>query len=467
MSPSLRARASTPVDLAGLAVFRVMFGAVMLVDALRYLLAGWVDGHFVEPAVRFTYYGFHWVEPLPRTGMIAVFVGIMLASAAVAVGAAYRVAAWLLVLGHAYVFLLAASHYLNHAYLLGVIALLMACMPAARGLSVDAWRRPGWRRAWTPAWAPWLLRVQLSIVYVYGGLAKVNADWLAGEPVRGWLWQRAQSAPAWMAELLRSEAVVGLVVQGGLWFDLLVAPALWWRRTRVLAVLASLGFHLGNAWLFHIGVFPWFMLLATTLFFEPGWPRRVPGVGRLVDAWLPATPPQQPAALEPSATASRWVPWACGAWIVVQGLVPLRHHLYPGDVAWTEEGHYFAWRMKLRTKSGSARFIVHAPATGQSWVVDPADELTQWQVRKMVAKPDLVLQYAHHLAERWQAERGLEVEVRAQVHVSLNRRARRPLVDPEVDLARVRASLLPAPWILPGPTEPVPRSLKATPASAP
>lgn len=446
----LRARACAPVDGAGLFAFRAMFGAIMLLDALPYLVAGWLDAHFLEPAVRFSYPGFEWVEPLPRAGMVVVFVALALASVAVAVGAAYRTAAWMLCLLHAYVFLLEASRYLNHGYLLGLLALLLACMPAARGLSVDAWRRGGERRSDVPAWAPWLLRVQLSIVYVYGGLAKLDADWLAGEPVRGFVRQRARDAPAWLGELLRSEAAVALVVHGGLWFDLLVAPALWWRRTRGLAVLASLGFHLGNAWLFELGVFPWLMLLATTLLFAPSWPRRLPGVGRTLDAWLgPVSPERRP-------TACRGVLAAGAAWLAVQTLVPLRHHLYPGDVSWTEQGHMFAWRMKLRTKSGAARFIVHAPGTGGSWVIDPADELTPWQVSRMVGTPELVRQYAHHLARRWRDERGLEVEVRAQVLVSLNRRPRRPLIDPEVDLARVPPSLWPAPWILPGPTEPVP-----------
>jgi len=35
-------------------------------------------------------------------------------------------------------------------------------------------------------------------------------------------------------------------------------------------------------------------------------------------------------------------------------LVPLRHLLYPGYVSWNEQGHRFAWQMKLRDKEGFA-----------------------------------------------------------------------------------------------------------------
>ncbi len=447
----VRARAFAPVDIAGLIVFRVMFGAVLLVEFIRYCIAGWVDSHYVTPTFLFKYQGLGWVEPLPRVGMWLVFGVMMIACVAVVVGAAYRVAMMVLVVGQAYTFSLAATYYLNHAYLLIIIALLMVFVPADSGLSVEAWRRPARRRGWAPAWTRWLLLGQLMVVYTYGGIAKINPDWLAGEPVRGWLRGAATRAPAGLASWISSESAVQLMAQGGLWFDLLVCPALLWRRTRWLAVTASLGFHLTNAYLFHIGVFPWFMLLATTLFFEPDWPRRLPWVGRWIDARLGPIP----AATDPVVAPGhpRRVLAMLLGWAVFQLAMPLRHHLYPGDVAWTEEGHYYAWRMKLRSKFGSARYVVRAPATGESWVVDPAAELSKWQVRKMVAKPQLIVQYAHHLARRWQAERGLLVEVRAQVQVSLNKRPRHALVDPTVDLAAVKLSLWPATWILPAPTE--------------
>ena len=462
-------RAFAPVDIAGLAVFRVLFGAVMLVDFVRYWIAGWIDSHFITPAFLFTYFGFEWVQPLPRPGMYAVFAVLMLASVAVSLGLTYRLAIGLLFIGHTYIYLLSATHYLNHAYLLSVVILLMACIPAGRGLSIDGWRgRRG--RAWAPAWSQWLLRVQLGIVYVFGGIAKINPDWAAGEPVRGWLRSRANTTPELVSELLRSEAVTGLVVYGGLWFDLLIAPALWWRRTRWLAVLVSVGFHLSNAYLFSIGVFPWFMLAATTLFLEPDWPRRIPWLGRWIDRALGPVPKTSPteadgAGVAPSdgSTAAsesprhpRWILGLLAGWLLLQVVLPLRHHLYPGNVAWTEEGHYYAWRMKLRTKSGAARFVVTDPVNGDSWVVDPRDELTKRQTRKMIGKPQLLAQYARHLAGRWREEHGVEVEVRVQVQVSLNRRPRQQLVDPTVDLAAYEPSLWPAPWIMPGPTSPVP-----------
>jgi hypothetical protein len=125
----------------------------------------------------------------------------------------------------------------------------------------------------------------------------------------------------------------------------------------------------------------------------------------------------------------------------------LRHLLYPGDVAWTEEGHRFSWRMKLRDKSGSVQLRVRDSVTGKEWI-DSLDELTKRQRRKMATHPDMLLQYAHHLARRHAAE-GRTVEVYAAAEVSLNGREQQLLVDPGVDLSKEPRNLWPASWILP------------------
>ena len=57
---------------------------------------------------------------------------------------------------------------------------------------------------------------------------------------------------------------------GGLIFDLAIVPALLWRRTRLVGYFLALTFHLANSLLWNIGIFPWFMVGATLLFFPAG-----------------------------------------------------------------------------------------------------------------------------------------------------------------------------------------------------
>jgi vitamin K-dependent gamma-carboxylase len=137
-------------------------------------------------------------------------------------------------------------------------------------------------------------------------------------------------------------------------------------------------------------------------------------------------------------------------WIGIQILVPLRYLLYPGNVSWTEEGHRFAWMMKLRDKDALARFTVRDPASGREWRVSPERYLMRHQVGEMESRPDMILQFAHHLARVWAEERQIaNVEVRARVCASLNGRPPELLIDPQRDLAKVERNLRHADWILP------------------
>lgn len=300
-----------------------------------------------------------------------------------------------------------------------------------------------------PRWGRAFLLAQLTIVYIHGGLAKLNIDWLGyQQPIRVWMKGSAKRVPPMFSELVASEPFTQFVTYGGLLFDLFIGPALLWRKTRPFAVIAAAGFHISNMHMFSIGVFPWFMLAATTLFFEPDWPTRVPGLGKY---WARALE----WFVRASARAPVSGPWRqrivglVVAWLVVQALVPFRHHFYPGDVAWNEDGHLCSWRMKLRSKKGSVKYRVVDKATGRSWIVDPASDLSKRQARKIRGKPELIRQYAHVLVKRYREEEGREVEVYAEAFASLNYRKAQRFIDPKVDLGQIPASYGPYRWVLP------------------
>ena len=133
----LRRKLFDPVDVAGLAIFRIAFGALMCWDACRYVMLGWVSTHYIQPELNLKFVGFHWVGTLPGPLMYAVF-GVMVASsAAICIGAHYRLSCLLFFLSHTYVFLVAAEYYLNHAYLISTVAFLLAAHPLLHG-----WQRP-------------------------------------------------------------------------------------------------------------------------------------------------------------------------------------------------------------------------------------------------------------------------------------------------------------------------------------
>lgn len=445
----LRRRLFDPVDVAGLVVFRIAFGALMCWDACRYVLLGWVSTHYIQPELNLKFVGFHWVGTLPGPLMYAVF-GVMVASsAAICIGAHYRLSCILFFLSHTYVFLVAAEYYLNHAYLISTVAFLLTFVPAHLALSIDVTRVEGLHRKRVPRWAYVLPMAMMTLVYVYGSIAKMNPDWLAGEPVRHWIAGRADTAIEPVAAFLRSELAVMLVSINGILFDLLVVPMLLYKRTRMLAVGLSITFHLTNHYLFNIGVFPWFSMAMTTLFFEPDWPRRLPfGAGEELSHKIDhvgSSPPndeEPPVPSRPPEKEQRRVTALLAAVVVFHALLPLRHHLYPGDVAWNEEGHMFSWRMKLRNKRGRFSLRVVDEATGNEWTVYPDNQLTGRQYRKAATRPDLMIYYVHYLRDAYERDMNMDVAIYADAFVSLNYRPEQRFVDPEVDLAAEEAKVI-------------------------
>ena len=437
----LLARLFVPVDIASLAFFRIAFGAVMLWEVWRYFNYGWISRYYIEPGFHFTYFGFDWIKPWPGDGMYYHFFALGLLAACIMAGFLYRLSATLFFLGFSYVFLLEQARYLNHFYLVALISLVLIFVPAHRALSLDSLIRPALRSETVPAWALWLVRAQLAVPYIFGGIAKLNPDWLAGEPIRTWLAARTDFPV--IGSFFTQEWMVYLFAYGGLLLDLFVVPALLWPRTRPFAIMAAFAFHLTNNSLFHIGIFPWFMMAGTLMFLPPHWPRF------FLRAWKR---PRGAARRYPQAHTGRQkyaITGLLGLFMAYQVIMPLRNHLYPGDVAWTEEGHRFSWRMKLRDKEATAVFYATDPVSGRTWKVRTKDYLQSWQKTEMESRPDMILQFAQFLAADFRRQGYDRIEIRAQVMASLNGRPDQLLIDPNVDLAAQPRTLMSTSWILP------------------
>lgn len=486
----IRSQLFDPIDISSLVFFRIAFGLIMFWEVCRYFNYGWIYHYYIEPDFHFTYMGFEWVQPWPGEGMYWHFALLGLLSLMIMFGALYRLATILFLFAFTYIFLLEQARYLNHFYLVILFAFLLCVVPAHRAFSVDARLRPSLRSATAPRWSLWLMRGELEIVLLYAGLVKINADWLRLRPLEMWL---AEDTDFFLIGPLFTETwVVALAAYGVILLHVVGAPLLLWRRTRVYVFALYCCFHVMNHFIFEIGIFPWFTIVASLLFFEPDWPRRAlhyvavstagywngyatatagaaaGGSGGFGHGGLgrgdlgPGGAGRAPFSDRPPvARASDHRPtraWYANLvllllvlWLSSQALIPWRHLLYPGNVAWTEEGHRFSWRMKLRDKSATVAFQVRDPATGETWDIDPRDHLTRRQARKMSTRPNLMVAFAHHLEKVYRFEEGIaDVEVRAKVLVSLNGRRPQPMIDPEHDLTLERWGLAPeGDWILP------------------
>ena len=429
-----------PVDSASLVFFRIAFGFLMLIEVWRYLDKGWINRYFIAPDYWFHYTGFGWVRPWEGDGMVIHFYVMGVFALGIMLGFCYRLCAIGFFFAFTYVFLLEKANYLNHFYLISLVSFLLIWVSPHRALSLDARLRPSIASDTVPAWMRILLVAQLGIVYFYAGIAKISRDWLSGRPLDKWL--AAEDDFPLIGPLFELDVTPLFFAWSGFLLDLLAAPLLLWRRTRMIMFVFLVMFHLTNVRLFDIGIFPWLAIGMTTLFFDPSWPRRIfnwPSAGSVDGSTVNVSRRRQ------------WLIAAgfCG-YLAAQALFPLRHHLYPGNVAWTEEGHNFSWRMKLRSKRGTVRFRLHNPDTGMSWHANIEKYLSDRQERKMASRPLMIHHFAKYLAERAREEGHERVEVYVRSRASLNGRKLQTLIDPSVDLAAEPIRWLRAdPWLVP------------------
>ena len=446
---------SQPVSSASLAAFRIAFGTLGVVAIIRFMAMGWVSELYIEPAHHFTYYGFGWVQPWPGWGMYLHFALMGVASLGVALGYRYRLSITAFFLLFTYVELIDRTTYLNHYYFVSLVSFLMIFLPLNRTFSLDARSASGDR--WgliTPLVAVWILRAQIGLVYLFAGIAKLNPDWLLNaEPLRIWLFNNAD-IPIF-GPFLREAWAPYAMSWAGACFDLTIVGWLLWKRTRPYAYAVLVAFHVMTALFFpSIGMFPWIMIGATLIFFDPDWPQRLLQRLKRPSSSIaePVAVPSPPAEAKALSLPVRAALILGAIFLVIQILAPLRHLGYPGNVRWTEEGYLFSWRVLVTEKTGLVKFRVSSTEFETERLVYPEDYLTPLQVERMAYQPDMILATAHLIRDDFIARGHQEVEIRADVYVTYNGRPATRLIDPKVDLAGVSLGLGRKPWILKAPT---------------
>lgn len=417
-----------PIDNGPLIVFRIFFGVVFVVESFGALFTGWVRTVVVEPQVNFTFIGFEWLQLLMGNYMYVHFALMGIVSVGVALGYKYRWSIISLTVLWGCVYFMQKTSYNNHYYLMWLIALMMCFLPANASHSIDAKQNPQIKTALMPQWCRLIFLVQISCVYIYATIAKFYPDWLDGTFTRNLFIH--MKAPEMIRPLFQSHQFHIFIAYAGILYDGLIIPALLWKRTRIPAIIVSVIFHIFNSVTLHIGVFPYFALCFSIFFFPPE------KIGALFlrrkynfDTIEPAN----------DASYKNVFQYFFIPYLALQILLPLRHHLFRGDVLWTEEGHRLSWRMMLRSRSGEARFKVVEKSTNEVLPFKNSDILTKKQIQRLNT-PDMIWQMAQMIQQKF-AEEGKEVAVYVRSsYVSINQKERKVLINQEVDLTQEKWS---------------------------
>lgn len=434
---SLQRQLSTPWDIAGLAIFRIFFGAMMAFSSLRFIWKGWVHEFYINPTFHFTYTGFDWLKPLPANGMYLVFGLMILAACAICLGFFYRIAAAGFFLLFTYVELLDKTFYLNHYVFVSLVAFLLIWMPANRYWSLDVFLGRIEKQSTAPAWCLISLRLQIGLLYVFAGIAKLEPDWLLqAQPLRIWL-QASADTPL-IGHTFDWPITALIMSWAGMIYDLTIPFWLSWRPARPFAYATVVLFHGMTAMLFPIGVFPWVMMVASSAFFAPSWPRRF-------------IPQYEPTRTNPQTHVPLLLKATLTIFFVLQVMIPFRYLAYDGNVLWHERGFRFSWRVMLVEKTGHAEFTVVDGHDQKSKRVDLKQWLTPQQEKMMSTQPDMLLQFAKAIKQDFVEKGWSDPKVYANVWVSLNGRPRQQFINPQIDLTRQTLWPGAVDWILPGP----------------
>jgi hypothetical protein len=434
------------VSIAPLITFRIVFGLLMLLSTIRFWWNGWIESIYVQPKFHFSYVGFEWVQPLGHIGMQLLFLCIALSSLMIALGLLYRIATVLFFISFTYVELIDVTTYLNHYYFISLVAFLLIFLPANKDYALDMRLYPEQRRLTVPAWCIGILRFQMAVVYVFAGIAKLNNDWLfEALPMRIWL--PGKTHLPIIGSLMYEPWVAYLFSWFGAVYDLFIAFFLLNKKTRSYAFAFVLIFHIATAVFFpSIGMFPYVMIANSLIFFSSTFHQKLQCLLPFyTNRFKGKTPNAQPYLYH----CKPLIHLALYTYIAFQLIVPFRYVLYPGHLFWHEQGYRFSWRVMLMEKSGAAYFTVKDKKTHQSIEVNNREFLTPLQEKMMSTQPDLIVKYAHHLAQEFQKKGFTQAAVYAEIYVALNGNRSRLFIDSSVNLAAEKLGWQNYKWVLP------------------
>ncbi|MFK7750176.1 MAG: HTTM domain-containing protein [Kordia sp.] len=435
-------------NAAPLAVFRIGFGLMMLYGIIRFWAHGWIESIYLEPKFHFSYYGFEWVKPIGNyTYLIFIICG--LAAFFVALGLKYRLAIITFFLSFTYIELMDKTSYLNHYYFISILSFLMIFLPANATFSMDNLLR---KRSYAkiPNWTIDSIKLLLGIVYFYAGLAKINSDWLLeAQPLKIWLPSKFD-LPLIGKTVMQQDWFHYAMSWSGMLYDLCIPFLLLYKRTRIIAFILVVFFHVFTRVLFPIGMFPFVMIVGTLIFFEADFHLKIIAfIKKIISKFKTInTKRVEKFQVYHIRFKSLIIPVII-TFFAIQLLLPFRYVLYPGNVFWTEQGYRFSWRVMLMEKAGLSTFKIVDGATKNFFYVNNSDFLTEFQEKQMSFQPDFILEYAHYLGDHFTSQGHKNVEVYVDSNVALNGRMSRIYIDKTVDLYQQKESFRHKNWIVP------------------
>lgn len=224
---------SRPVPARPVGMARIVIGIAALIRAVEGIRI--LSPLFDPITVRLPYVA--WLPDPDRTWVVGLLAVWISAAAAFTLGWKTRWAGSLLAVAILGVLLLDQQSYSNHLYLMVLLVVLLTAADSGAALSLDT-RHVS--RSTVPAGPVLLMKLQISIVYLFAGLTKINDPFLSGGVIAGESGTGVVSLPEALETPEVLAPIAGLVVVT----EVFLAVALWLPRVRPLAFVVGFGFHM-------------------------------------------------------------------------------------------------------------------------------------------------------------------------------------------------------------------------------
>ncbi|XP_017100434.2 vitamin K-dependent gamma-carboxylase [Drosophila bipectinata] len=433
-----------PVDGAALGVFRMLYGAAMLIDIAEERGGGQLDVRFGEP-LHCHFPLINGMRALDYPLMGCVYLCMWLGAWGIMLGYRFRVSCLAFLVPYWYIFLLDKPTWNNHSYLFGLVGTLLLFTQAEAYCSLDNWLHPR-RSPCIPYWNYFLIKFQFFVLYMYAGLKKFSLEWLSGYAMSN-LSQHWVFAP--FRQMLDPELIDLLIVHWfTAFFDLSIAFFMTLEKTRLLVTPFMISFHLMNSRLFVIGMFPWVCLAEVPLFFSFDWPRRL--WTSKSSTQVGSSGPKQPGILARLRTC------LIIGYCALQLFLPYSHFITKGYNNWTNGLYGYSWDMMVHSYDTLQTSI--QVVDNESRQVHNLNPFAFTEYDRWTKYADMAVQYAKCIEENLKVAQhpaiGSNISIYFDIWCSMNGRFQQRSFDPRVDLLKAKWSPFEATsWSLPLLTE--------------
>ncbi|XP_023227590.1 vitamin K-dependent gamma-carboxylase-like [Centruroides sculpturatus] len=459
-----------PCDPSSLAVMRIFFGIVMILDIPDERGLSIADSRWGDP-LKCRFPMFDSISPLPLKWMCMVYLLMLTGAFGIMIGAFYKLSCLLFLIPYWYLFLLDKTRWNNHSYLYGWLGFLLFLSDANKCWSFDGWWNLKHNHTHVPLWNYTLLRGQIFLVYFIAGLKKMDKDWVQGHSM-------PYLSTHWVFNVfkfvLTEDQIDKFIVHwGGFIFDLTIGFFLFFDQSRPLGLIFCLTFNLMNSQIFQIGMFPYMMIASIPIFYPCDWPKtfldkmpqwfkyitlhkQLPNYNQNCIYAINEKTPKKCAKKKENFKIKfqhKIVTGGVCLFFLIQGFLPYSHWLTKGYNTWTQGLYGYSWDMMIHNwKFVHTKITVINRKTNDYLYIDPEAWTDSWRWPRHA---DMVKQFANCIQQRiHQLYNISDIEMYIDVWMSLNGRFTQRIYDPTVDILRADWSpFREVTWVLPLLTE--------------